>query len=90
MKRSLSLSYANGVGLANELAHPDVAIGGLVGAVDQYGPPLFTAIVGAVLRWNPHIDPGDSFAHAMARLAVWAVGGVVLLVTAFRRREIES
>lgn len=84
------VAFANGVGLANEMAHPEVAIGGLVGAVDHYGPPLFTAIVGAVVQWNPHVDPGDSFAHAMLRLAVWAVGSVALLIAAFRRREIES
>jgi len=84
------IAFANGVGLVTEIAHPDVGVGGLVGAVDRYGPPLFTAIVGAVVRWNPHIDPGDAFAQAMLRLAVWAVGGVGLLIAAFRRREIES
>jgi ABC-type transport system involved in multi-copper enzyme maturation permease subunit len=84
------LAFANGVGLANEIAHPEVVVGGLLGTVDRYGPPLFTAIVGAVVGWNPHIDPGDSFPNAMLRLAVWALGGVALLIAAFRRREIES
>ncbi len=84
------IALANGVGLVNEMAHPDVAVGGLFGAIDRYGPPLFTAIAGAVVKWNPHIDPGDAFPQAMLRLAVWAVGGVALLITAFRRREIES
>jgi hypothetical protein len=81
---------ANGVGLATDLAHPEVEVGGLVGAVDRWGPPLFTAIAGAVAEWNPHVDPGDTFRESMLRLAVWAAGGVALLIAAFRTREIES
>ena len=84
------VAFANGVGLASELAHPEVAVGGLVGAVDRYGPPLFTAIAGAVAQWNPHLDPGDTYAQSMLRLAVWAAGGCLLLIAAFRVREIES
>ena len=84
------VAFANGIGLATELAHPDVEVGGLVGAVDRYGPPLFTAIAGAVAEWNPHVDPGDTFSQSMLRLALWAAGGVALLIAAFRSREIES
>ncbi len=84
------VAFSNGTGLANELAHPEVEIGGLVGAIDRYGPPLFTAIAGAVAQWNPHLDPGDTFAQSMIRLALWAAGGIALLLAAFRSREIES
>jgi len=84
------IAFANGVGLVTSITDPEVQVGGLVGAVDHYGPPLFSAIVGAVVKWNPHIDPGDAFAQAMLRLAVWAAGSVALLIAAFRRREIES
>jgi hypothetical protein len=84
------VAFANGTGLATELAHPDVELGGLVGAVDRYGPPLFTAIAGAVARWNPHVDPGDTFVQAMFRLFLWALAGIAVLLFAFRSREIES
>ena len=84
------VAFANGVGLATELAHPEIGVGGLIGAVDRYGPPLFSAIAGAVAQWNPHVDPGDTYAQSMQRLAVWAAGGCLLLVAAFRRREIEG
>ena len=84
------VAFSNGTGLATELAHPEVGVGGLVGAVDRYGPPLFTAIAGAVARWNPHVDTGDTFQHAMIRLGLWAAAGVALLLSMFRSREIES
>lgn len=84
------VGFANAVGLANELAHPEVELGGLVGAVDRFGPPLFTAVAGAVARWNPHVDAGDTFSQSMIRLAFWAAGGIALLLAAFRSREIES
>jgi ABC-type transport system involved in multi-copper enzyme maturation permease subunit len=84
------VAFANATGLVTELAHPEVEVGGLVGAVDRYGPPLFTAITGAVAKWNPHVDPGDTFAQAMIRLALWAAAGVALLLSMFRSREIES
>jgi hypothetical protein len=84
------VAFANGTGLASELAHPEVELGGLVGAVDRFGPPLFTAIAGAVAHWNPHVDPGDTFSRSMLRLAFWAAAGIALLLAAFRSREIES
>ena len=84
------VAFANGVGLATELAHPEVELGGLVGAVDRYGPPLFTAIAGAVAQWNPHVDAGDTFTESTLRLAVWAIGGIAVLLAAFRSREIEG
>jgi len=84
------VAFANGVGLATELVHPDVQVGGLVGAVDRFGPPLFTAIAGAVARWNPHVDTGDTYAQSMVRLALWGAGALALLVAAFRNHEIES
>ncbi|RIL00017.1 MAG: hypothetical protein DCC71_19390 [Proteobacteria bacterium] len=83
-------AYANGVGLVSDLVHPDVEVGGLVGAMNRFGPPLFTAIAAAVSAWNPHVDAGDSWPHAMVRLAAWSVAGVALLLLRFRRREIES
>jgi ABC-type transport system involved in multi-copper enzyme maturation permease subunit len=81
---------ANGYGLASEIVHPGVSLGGVMGAVDRFGPPLFRAIAAAVAPWNPHVDPGNAFVRAMTGLALWAAGSVALLVVMFRRREIES
>jgi hypothetical protein len=82
--------FANTIGLVTAFVHPQVRVGGLIGIVDRLGPPLFTAIAAAVAAWNPHVDAGDTYAFAMARLAFWAVAAVALLVAAFRRVEIES
>jgi len=81
---------ANSLGMAVDLAHPDVEFGGVLGTVDRFGPPLFTAIAGAVARWNPHVDTGDTYAQSMVRLALWGAGALALLVAAFRNHEIES
>jgi ABC-type transport system involved in multi-copper enzyme maturation permease subunit len=84
------VTAANGVGLVSELVHPEVEIGGVVGAVDRYGPPLFRSIAAAVAAWNPHVDAGDVYPQAMARLALWSVAGVALLLALFQRREIDG
>jgi hypothetical protein len=67
-----------------------VALGGVTGAVDRFGPPLFRAIAAAVAPWNPHVDAGNTWSRAMLGLALWAVGSVAALLAVFRRREIES
>jgi ABC-type transport system involved in multi-copper enzyme maturation permease subunit len=82
---------ANGLGIAMEIAHADtVELGGFLGAVDRLGPPLFRAIAAAVAAWNPNVAPNSAFAGAMLRLAVWAAGGVALLLFLFQRRELEA
>lgn len=81
---------ANGIGVGVDLVHPEVEAGGFLGAIDRFGPPLFTAIAAAVAPWNPHVEAGNLFASAMGRLAIWAIAGVALLLAVFRRREIES
>jgi len=83
------VALANSVTLVGQLVHPDAELGGLLGAVDRYGPPLGTAIVAALAPWNPHVDAAGTLGPALARLAVWAAGGLLLLALAFRRTELE-
>lgn len=80
--------FSNALVTASALVHPDVAIGGLPGALDRLGPPLGTALFAALAPWNPHVDAGGALAPALARLALWAAAGTALLVVAFRRAEI--
>jgi hypothetical protein len=83
------VALANAVVLVGQLVHPDVELGGLLGAVDRFGPPLGTAVIAAVAPWNPHVEASGAFAPAFGRLALWAAGSVVLLALTFRRVEIE-
>jgi hypothetical protein len=85
-----TIVLANAIGLTSELVHPEVELGGVMGAIDRFGPPLFRAIAAAVAAWNPHVDPGDGYPRAMGGLALWAVVSIGALVVLFRRREIEG
>jgi len=83
------LALANAVVLLSRLVHPDLEPGGMLGAVDRFGPPIGTAIFAAVAPWNPHVEASGALGAALSRLAVWAAAGVALLLLAFRRREID-
>jgi ABC-type transport system involved in multi-copper enzyme maturation permease subunit len=83
------IALANAVALVGQLVHPDSEVGGVLGAVDRFGPPLGTAIFAAVAPWNPHVDATGTLGPALARLAVWAIGGTALVALAFRRTEVE-
>jgi hypothetical protein len=82
--------FANAVAIASAFVHPEVELRGFVGAVDRFGPPLFTAIAVAVAAWNPHVESGPGMAAALVRLALWAAMGVTLLLATFSRRELEG
>jgi ABC-type transport system involved in multi-copper enzyme maturation permease subunit len=84
-----AIALANAVVLVGQLVHPDVEVGGVLGAVDRFAPPLGTAIFAAVAPWNPHVDATGMLGSALGRLAVWAIGATLLLVLAFRRTEVE-
>jgi len=84
-------SVALGIGASLGAVSPDAfEPTGLLGAVDRFGPPLFSSIAAAVAAWNPHVETHGLLTSALIRLAVWAVLGVGLLLATFRRREIES
>lgn len=81
---------ANAYWMLVGLVHGGVEASGLLALVDRFGPPLFTAIAAGVAAWNPHVEMDGLYRSALARLAVWAVIGVTLLLALFRRREIEA
>lgn len=81
---------ANGIGIATTLAHAEVELGGVLGAIDRFGPPLLTSIAAGVAPWNPHVEPGEAFPFTMGRLALWAIAGIALVLVLFQRREIEA
>jgi len=83
------VALANTVTLVGQLVHPEAQLGGWLGAVDRYGPPLGTAIAAALAPWNPHVDATGTLGPALARLGVWAAGGVLLLALAFRHTELD-
>ena len=83
------VALANAVALLGQLVHPDAQVGGLLGLVDRFGPPLGTAILAALAPWNPHVDASGTLAPVLTRLAVWAAGGLLLLALAFRRTDVE-
>lgn len=64
------------------------ALEGTAGLLQHYGPPLLAAEVYAVAGWNPTLELHGSPPAAVARLAVWAVAGLALLLAGFRRLEL--
>ena len=57
-------------------------------AIDRFGPPLGSAVFGALRPWyGQSPDAGAWLAQAL-RLLLWSAGSIGLLVVAFRREEI--
>jgi hypothetical protein len=82
------VGLANTLVLGAQLVAPEAHFGGLIGAVDRFGPPLGTAVLAAVAAWNPHVEAQGAFASVLPRLLLWAAGSAALLVLSFRRREL--
>lgn len=63
-------------------------LGGWLGAMERFGPPLGTALLFAVSPWVG-LDPRTEQAvWIFGRLALWAAAGVALVAFAFRRMEL--
>jgi hypothetical protein len=72
----------------NALALLGTELGGVVLAIDRFGPPLATAIAVPLGVWiEPAAIPADPLAVAVRSVA-WAVAAVSLLVVVFRRVEV--
>lgn len=76
-------AFANALGSFAE-------IGGWLGMLDRVGPPLASAMALALAPWLEGIAIQGDPLRIYARLAAWAIGGVLLLVYAFRRVELRG
>lgn len=76
-----AVALANCLGLFLDLR-------GTLGALDRFGPPLFSSVALAVARWAPSLPIEGDFREAALRLAAWLVAGLALLLAAARRVEV--
>ena len=65
-------------------------IGGWLGALDRLGPPLASAMALALTPWLEGVAIQGDPVRIYARLAAWAIAGVLTLVYAFRRVELRG
>jgi ABC-type transport system involved in multi-copper enzyme maturation permease subunit len=84
----LVLVVVGSVASVNLLANLGVQPGGLIGAIDRFGPPLAGAIVLALAPWVGAEPEGAAAWNLGLRLVAWAAAGAAALVFAFRRMEI--
>ncbi len=77
------------VTLANVVGAIGDGSGGFLGVLDRFGPPLASGVVAQLGAWSPSALPLDAPA-LLARLALWALAGVALLVGGARRVEITN
>lgn len=64
------------------------SLAGSGGWMERFGPPLGTALLFAVSPWTSVELPLGGYVAVALRLALWAVGSVLLLLAAFRRLEL--
>ena len=76
-------AFANALGSFAE-------IGGWLGALDQLGPPLASAMALALTPWLEGVAIQGDPVRVYARLAAWAIAGVLALVYTFRRVELRG
>jgi ABC-type transport system involved in multi-copper enzyme maturation permease subunit len=78
------------IGLANGLRAASPELGGWLGAVDRFGPPLASSMVIPLDPWVEAVNIDTDPSALVLKLAVWAVLAVALLVISFRRAELAS
>jgi hypothetical protein len=76
--------------LANLLAMFRDDTGGVMGAIDRFGPPLCTSIAVALSPWIEGVGVPGSAAEIAVRHALWAAASIALLWAAFRRVELRD
>jgi len=77
------IALANGLGAFTQVA-------GWLGAIDQTGPPLASAMAIALAPWLEGAAFVGEPVRVFARLAAWAIGAVLVLAYAFRRVELRG
>jgi ABC-type transport system involved in multi-copper enzyme maturation permease subunit len=77
-----AIATVNAIGLFG------VELGGFVGLIDRFGPPLGSSVIAGVAAWiAPAQVPVDGLAVAI-RAVAWAAAAMALLVVAFRSQDI--
>ncbi len=76
-------AFANGLAAFTE-------VGGWLGALDRFGPPLASTMALALAPWLEGITLSGDPIRAWARLAAWAFGALILLAYSFRRVELRG
>lgn len=64
--------------------------GGVMGAIDRFGPPLCTSIALALSPWIEGIGVPGGAAEIAVRHVLWAAASIALLQAAFRRVELRD
>ncbi|MCC6641292.1 MAG: hypothetical protein IT386_09045 [Deltaproteobacteria bacterium] len=62
--------------------------GGLLGAIEHYGPPLGTGLIYALAPWFAEGVSAADWLAVVARLVVWGAGSTALLAILFRRIDL--
>lgn len=77
-----------GVALLNAFGRAGAELGGWLGLVDRLGPPLASGLIVALAPWMAPLGVSGDPGALLARGLLWAAGSALLVVVAFRRREI--
>ena len=84
----LVFAVVGSVALANASSLVRQAQGGVIGAIDRFGPPLLTSLALALQPWVPRLELAADPVDVALRLAVWTALGLVCLLALFRRVEL--
>jgi hypothetical protein len=76
--------------LANLVGMFRDATGGVMGAIDRFGPPLCASIALALSPWIDEVQVPGSALEIAIRHAGWAVASIALLVVVFGRHELRD
>lgn len=77
-----------GIALVNVLSGAGARLGGWVGAVDRFGPPLAGAPLAALAVWLEPLSVAGDPADLALRSLAWAAGSAALVVLSFRNAEL--
>ena len=84
----LVFASVSAVALVNAVGQFGTQFGGLLAAIEDYGPPLATSVLVALGPWiEPTELRGDPFELAIRSL-LWCAGSAGLLLASFRRLEL--
>jgi len=84
------LFFVGAIALVNAFALFGVSLGRLGEVVQQFAPPLCTAVVVALEPWIAPVNPDVVPAIMVLKLALWMIASVLILLATFQKRELGS